>query len=216
MKLLLATTNPGKAKDLRATFSGHGFDIVSLMEMGNAPDVEETGKTFEENAVLKARAYAKLFGMPAVADDGGLEIEALGGEPGIYSRRWSRLAEAQREGGPGYTAGDEELIEYAMKRMTDVPEGKRQAQFRTVVAFATPDGEAITEEAALPGIITTKIHPKRDVGYPYRSIFYLPELRKYAVELTSEENATLSHRRRALAALLPNIKNYFRKHQSQN
>jgi len=229
MKLLLATTNPGKAKDLRATFSGHGFDVVSLMEMGNAPDVEETGKTFEENAVLKAKAYAKLFGMPAVADDGGLEIEALEGEPGIYSRRWLRLAEAQREGGPsprrsdfghaggpGYAAGDEELIEYAMKRMADVPEGKRQAQFRTVVAFATPDGEAITEEAALPGSIAAEIHPKRDPGYPYRSIFYLPELGKYAVELTPKENAKLSHRRRALAALLPNIQNYFRKHPSQN
>src|SRR3989344_2447458 len=102
MKLLLATTNPAKARDLQATFSGHGFVMVSLVELQNVPDVEETGKTFEENAVLKVKAYAKLFGMPAVSDDGGLEIEALGGEPGIYSRRWSRLAKAKREGRPGY------------------------------------------------------------------------------------------------------------------
>lgn len=199
MKLLLATTNPAKLRDLKAVFSGiEDIELVLLDDFSDIPDVEETGETFEENAVLKAKTYAQHFGLPAVADDGGLEIEALDGAPGIKSRRW-----------PGYAADDEELIRHCLDQLADVPEEKRQAQFRTVVAFATPKGEVFAHEATLLGIISKEVHPTRDHGYPYRSIFYLPDLGKYAVELTDQEQAQLSHRRRALQALLPKIQNHF-------
>jgi len=199
MQLLLATTNPAKSRDLKAVFSAlEGVKLISLSDFSEVPEVEEIGETFEENATLKAKTYAQHFRMPAVADDGGLEIEALGGAPGVISRRW-----------PGYAADDEELIAYCLQRMADVPEDKRQAQFRTVVAFATPDGEVFSHEAMLPGLIMAKPHPARDPGYPYRSVFYLPDLGKYAVELTDEEQSRLSHRRHALAALLPKIQNHF-------
>lgn len=201
MRLLLATTNPAKLRDLRAVFGVLDAELVSLADVASAspPTIEETGTTFPENAVLKARGYARHFGIPAVADDGGLEIDALGGKPGIYSRRW-----------PGREASDEELIAYAMERMAGIPKARRGARFRTVVAFATPEGEATTQEADLPGRIAEAVHPKRVRGYPFRSIFFLPDIGKYAVELTDEEQERLSHRRRAFTALLPAIRSYRR------
>lgn len=194
-KLLLATTNAGKLKDFNKILSQLGVPLQSVKN-----EIEETGKTFEENAVLKARACAKNGGLPCVADDGGIEIDALNGEPGVMSRRW-----------PGYKASDEELINYALERMHNAPKGKRSARFRSVVAFADPEGNVVTEERSTEGEITFEASIRRITGYPYRSIFWLPVLKKYAVELTEEEEERISHRQHAIEALLPIIQNYFKK-----
>ncbi len=188
MKLLLATKNPGKAGEMREVFSAlRGVDILTLQDIGATKDVEETGETFEENAILKATFWQKETGYCAVADDGGLEIDALGGEPGVKSRRW-----------PGYEADDETLVQMALAKLQGVPLEKRTARLRTVVALAFPDGRTETATEAIKGVIREEPSEKRDAGYPFRSLFWLPEIQKFYIDLTDEEHTRFNHRRRAL------------------
>ena len=203
MQLLLATTNPAKLRDMKMSFSDLAADcafvLVSPKDLVNEPfEVEETGATFAENAIQKAEAAAERFGVPAVADDGGLEIDALGGNPGVFSRRW-----------PGYAADDETLIAYAVGQLKDIPKGQRGAQFRTVSAFAAPGGKTVTAEGVLRGEIAFRVHDDRDPGYPFRSLFVLPEFHKYMIELSDSEEVQLSHRRKSLLGLAPAIRSYF-------
>lgn len=192
MKLLLATKNPGKAEEMREIFSAlDGVDILTLENIGADKDVEETGTTFEENAILKATHWQKETGYYAVADDGGIEIDALGGEPGVKSRRW-----------PGYEASDEELIQMTLEKLAGIPREKRTARLRTVVALALPDGSIETATDAIEGIITEEPAEKRDPGYPFRSLFWIPELQKFYIDLTHEEHARYNHRRRALEKIV--------------
>jgi XTP/dITP diphosphohydrolase len=201
-RLLIATTNPAKLRDLQeelAFLEEKGVELVGIHELDPSfLGFPENGTTFAENASSKALGASQRYGLAALADDGGLEIEALGGEPGVMSRRW-----------PGYPAGDEELIAYALTRTKDLPPNRRKARFRTVVAFATPEGKLLSKEAALWGEIAEKVHPARNPGYPYRSLFWIPELQKYAVEFSLEEERQWSHRRAAVRAMLPAIRSYF-------
>src|SRR3989338_5660668 len=147
MKLLIATKNPGKAREIKA-FLGRSADwrieLVSLLDLFDAPDIEETGKTLEENAVLKARAYFEWSGTPCVADDAGLEIDFLNGEPGVKSRRWL-----------GYEMKDQEMINTALDKLKGVPIEERTAHLKTVGAYF--DGKNIlTETAAIDGYITER------------------------------------------------------------
>ena len=143
MKILIATKNPGKAREIK-TFLGDGFQLVSLADLPNAPDIEENGNTFEENAILKARFYFDWCHIPSIADDGGLEIDYLNGEPGVKSRRW-----------PGYEATDEELIEMALKKLEGVPPENRTARLRTVGLYY--DGKnTVSRTAAIEGYIVTE------------------------------------------------------------
>src|SRR3990167_2672003 len=144
MKLLVATTNPGKLAEIRRFLTDIPVELVSLKDVGIADSVEETGKTFEENAILKAKFYAQKSGLPTLADDGGFEIDVLGGEPGVKSHRW---IDSTREN------SDEELIAYTIKRMKDIPEDKRGAQLRLVLALVLPDGQLFTSEASVRGIV---------------------------------------------------------------
>ncbi|MBI3386010.1 non-canonical purine NTP pyrophosphatase [Candidatus Gottesmanbacteria bacterium] len=195
-KLLIATTNPGKLAEIKRFLSDLPLQFMSLKDIETKERVKETGNTFEENAILKATFYAEKSGLPTIGDDGGLEIDALGGEPGVKSHRWIH---GDRED------DDEELIHYAFKRMRGLPRAKREAQLRAVLALALPDGEVHTATAATRGIIPDKPSKVRVKGFPYRSILYIPEIKKYYNhdELTPSETEKYNHRKRALDALKP-------------
>lgn len=182
MKLLIATKNPGKAREIKK-FLGDGFELVSLTDFSNAPDIEETGKIFEENAVLKAKTYFEWSGIPSVTDDAGLEIDFLNGEPGVLSRRW-----------PGHEATDQELIDMALDKLKGVPREKRTAHLRTVGAYF--DGKnSLTETAAIDGYIVEEQTIKCEPGYPFRSIFWIPRFNKLYQDLSQEEHEQINHRK---------------------
>lgn len=188
MRLLIATKNSGKAREIKE-FLGKGFEPVDLAELKDAPDVEETGKTFKENSLLKAKAYFEWSGIPAVADDGGLEIDYLNGEPGVLSRRW-----------PGYEATDQELIDIALTKLKGVPQEKRTAHLRTVGTYY--DGKNIlTETASIDGYIVENKPDHSEKGYPFRSIFWIPRFRKLYQDLTEEEHQKINHRRMVYSKL---------------
>jgi XTP/dITP diphosphohydrolase len=163
---------------------------VTPRELGTPPRVDETGSTFEANARLKARAYAAWSGLPALADDGGLEVDALGGEPGVRSARWL-----------GREASDDELIAATLERLRGVPAAERGAALRLVVALVLPGGAEVLGEGRIRGLIAEQATPRRDPGFPFRSVFYLPELGKYYVDLTAAEHERLNHRRAALGPI---------------
>jgi XTP/dITP diphosphohydrolase len=183
-KLLLATTNKGKAREYQALFKGIPFEIVTLSDAGIITEVDETGNSFEENAALKATTLAKESGLLTLADDSGLEVDALGGEPGSLSHRYA-----------GEGASDAERISYLLSKLKDVPEKERTAQFRCVIAIATPQGKVTLCSGICRGVITTAL--KGNQGFGYDPVFYLPELGKTMAELTLEEKNRVSHRARA-------------------
>jgi XTP/dITP diphosphohydrolase len=207
MKLLIATTNPGKLAEIRENLSDMPLTLVSLSDAGITQKVEETGATFDENAILKAKFYSDLSGLPTIGDDGGFEIDALGGAPGVKSHRWIH---GDRED------ADEELIAYTFERMNNVPEGQRAAQLRAVLALVWPGEKVVTAEAATRGIIPFKPSDHRVEGFPYRSILYLPEIHKFYdhFALTKEENDLYNHRKRALGELKPVIRSLLTKYSS--
>lgn len=193
-KLLIGTANPAKFREYREGLADLGFEIISARE-AEVGNVEETGTTFEENAELKAREYFKQTGLPVVVDDGGLEIEALEGEPGVHSRR-------SKNGTDDMT--DDELITHVLERMHGVTPEKRGAQFRIVAGFY--DGEhleMVTE--ATKGHILTEAHPYES-GFPYRALFLIERFGKRFDELTPEEHELVNHRVKAIAKLKPLIK----------
>jgi len=198
-KLLIATTNPGKLDEIRHFLSDLPCTLVSLGDEGITETVTETGETFDENARIKASFYAKLSGLPTIADDGGFEIDALGGEPGVHSHRWVD---------PNRESNDEELIAYTFKRLKDVPEGKRGAQLGLVLALAAPGGAiTATTKAAVRGVVPMEPSKTRHEGFPYRSILLLPDINKFYDHkaLTSEETQRYNHRKHALEELKPAI-----------
>lgn len=188
MRILLATRNPGKFSEMKEVLTAFvSADFVGPDDVDGAYAVDEDGRTFAENAIKKAKEWAKKSGFVTVADDGGLEIDVLGGEPGVKSRRW-----------PGHEATDEELVRMALEKLKGIPWEKRAACLRTVVALAFPDGRTKTAAEEICGIIAQKATEKRDAGYPFRSLFWLPDLKKFYIDLTQEEHAQCNHRRKAL------------------
>lgn len=196
-KLLIATHNPGKLHEFRMFLADLPFESISLADMGITEDVEEDGKTYEENSQKKALFFAKKSGLLALADDGGLEIAALNGEPGIHSRRWL-----------GHRGTDEELIEHLKKVSKELPDNNRKAFFKTVVSLATPDGKVWSVMGEVAGIIAKEPLQKLSKGYPYRSFFYLPKLKKYYFEseLSTEELMIYDHRYKAVQEILQILK----------
>jgi len=172
--------------------------LSSLQDFTEPFSVDETGNTFEENAILKAREYGRHFGLPAVADDGGLEIEALHGEPGVKTRLW---LDPKRE------ATDEELVHYCLERMKG--EKNRLASLTTVVAFF--DGNQVyTKRASIEGTIVNKQPEGRiEPGYPFRLLLFIPQYGKVFQDLTKEEHLLINHRRKAIRALKPTIAAYY-------
>ncbi len=197
--LLVATTNSGKLAELRGFLSDLPLKLVSLADIGITDSVEETGVTFQENAILKAKFYAQKSGLATLADDGGMEIDALHGEPGVKSHRWVHWDKE---------SSDEDLIAFTFEKMQGVPVGKRGAQLRLVLAFVLPKGQVFTKEAKIHGIVPDKPSSVRHTGFPYRSILFIPEIHKYYDHeaLTEEESKTYNHRRRAIEELKPIIR----------
>ncbi len=192
-KILIATTNPGKLSEIKYFLKDLPLKLLSLNDLGIKDRVEEDGKTFEENAKKKAVFYANLSGLPTVADDGGVEIDYLGGEPGVKSRRWI----------DGKEASDEELISYTLQKLKGVPERKRQAQLRVCLALALPGGKVFVSEGKIRGLISEHIFHILTPGFPFRSLLYIPQIGKYYHHdnLTKEENLKYNHRGKALRKL---------------
>ena len=182
--LLLATTNRHKLDEYRAIFTDLQFKLYSLRDIQLDLDVEETGTTFRENAELKALAYAHASNMLSLADDSGLEIDALGGAPGVYSARFA---------GPDATY--EERFRLIFAQLRDVPMAQRTARFRCVISLMEPSGYLRSVEGVIEGLITEEPHGNN--GFGYDPIFLVPELGKTTAELAAEEKNRISHRGRA-------------------
>ena len=180
-QLLIATKNLGKVREYRDLLADLPFDILSLADVGIDADVEETGETFGENAILKARTYARLSGLLTGADDSGLAVDALGGWPGVHSARHA-----------GPDASNADRIDILLQRMSDVPPDQRGAAFHCVVAIATPDGRVWTTEGMCPGVIIDE--PAGTGGFGYDPVFFVPELGKTFAQLSSEQKNAISHR----------------------
>ena len=185
-KLLLATNNKGKLNEYRSLLKGVPFDMVSLEDEGITIEVEETGATFEENARLKADTLAEASGLLTLADDSGLEVDALGGEPGVRSARYA-----------GEDATDRDRIDYLLSRLAEVPWEERTARFRCVIALAAPGGKTENCSGERRGYIT--LEPKGEHGFGYDPVFYLPELEKTMAEIPEEQKNRISHRAEAAA-----------------
>lgn len=192
--LLLATSNRGKALELAEILRDVPFDLVSLEDVSILHAVEETGLTFEENAVLKARAYASFSGLIALADDSGLEVDALDGRPGVTSARY---------GSPDLS--DEGRVQLLLHELVDIPWEQRTARFKCVIAISTPLGEVDTVEGVMEGVI--QYCADGNNGFGYDPIFYLPDKGCTTAQLSMKEKNLLSHRglaARAAAKILRN------------
>jgi len=197
MKIVVATTNRGKVAELQRILGDSptlaGAQLLTLADAGLADfDYEETADTFEGNAVGKAIAASKAANLPAIADDSGLCVDALGGEPGVYSARWA-----------GEGLDDAERNRRLLARLDGVPEPERTARFVCAMAYAEPDGKILFAEGTCEGIITSS--SLGDGGFGYDPIFYMPILKRTFAELPSVEKNMVSHRRAAINKLLARL-----------
>lgn len=199
-KIIIGTHNPGKLEEYRILLRDMGYGVFSLNDLDIEKDVQESGKTYQENAVKKAVFYSRLTELPVLTDDGGLEIDILGGEPGLKSRRW-----------PGYKASDEELIEFALGKLNGVPREKRTARFVVIVALAFSKNKIFTARGEKEDIILEKPQGEMIPGYPFRSLFYLPDQEKTFNELSLEEELQIGHRKKALDILKPKLQVFLKK-----
>jgi XTP/dITP diphosphohydrolase len=190
VRLLVATRNQGKLGEYEELLSGLPVELTYLDGEGIVEDVEETGSTFAENAVLKAQRYALISGLLTLADDSGLEVDALGGEPGVHSARYA-----------GAGATDEDRYRLLLEKMKDIPPDERGARFRCVIAVAEPGGETYTAEGVCEGEIA--FGPQGDFGFGYDPVFLLRGSGRTMAQLPPEEKNGISHRARAAQAMRP-------------
>ena len=196
MKFVLATHNPGKLREMSAILSHLGVEVVSPEEAGVAVDVEETGTTFAENAMLKAKAICQAAGLPAIADDSGLCVDALNGGPGVYSARY---------GGEGLDDRGRYLL--LLNNLRGMP--TRAAHFACAIACAFPNGDTLTAEGRCDGTIAYA--PMGEGGFGYDPVFFVPGKAKTFGQLTAEEKSEISHRGRALQAFAAKLETYLGK-----
>lgn len=192
-KVVLATRNKGKVKEFNKLFAQLGWEGISLDEFEGVPEVVEDGDTFEANAVKKVREISTYLGMPAVGDDSGLEVDALGGRPGVYSARYA-----------GEGATDEANWRKLLGELADVPAEKRTARFRCVLALVEPGRDPIIAAGFCEGVIAEE--PRGTNGFGYDPVFYLPQQGKSMAELSPEEKNQISHRAMAMQNLLSALK----------
>lgn len=194
MKMVLASKNPHKLEEMKAILAHLGVEVVLESDVGVDVEVEETGTTFEENSLLKARAVMEATGMPAVADDSGLCVDALNGAPGVYSARYG----GEDKGGYNHRY---ELLLRALSGQLD-----RRAKFVSVVTACFPNGDVLTARGECPGTIAYA--PQGDNGFGYDPVFFVPEKKKTFAQMTAEEKNEISHRGRALAVFKDRLEEY--------
>lgn len=194
MKVVLASKNPHKLVEISKITEKFGFELVLQSQLGIDLDVEETGTTFEENSFLKADAVMRATGLPALADDSGIAVDALNGEPGIYSARY----------GFDDSLDDWGRLQLLLKNTQSVPDGQRQAQFVCVITLVFPDGRVIQARGEVHGELLRA--PAGSGGFGYDPIFYYPPFGKTLAEATSEEKNQVSHRAVALRELQRKLK----------
>lgn len=193
-QFFVATTNEGKLKEFQEIFRELNIEIKSLFEhFPEADDVEETGTTFAENALLKAETYSQQFQVPVLADDSGLTVDALNGEPGVYSARYA-----------GLEKNDQKNLEKVLEKLKDVPKEKRTAAFVCTIAFAEPGEETIVVEGKCQGIIAKE--PKGTEGFGYDPIFIPDGYDETLAQLGAHIKNKISHRRRALDKIVEKLK----------
>ena len=181
---VIATNNAHKLHEIRDILENDRRKFVSMKEAGIATDPEETGTTFEENALIKARAACKASGLPALADDSGLEVDALNGEPGIYSARYCEGSDADR-------------VNFLLKKMENIPEESRGAQFVSAIACVYPDGTEFAIRGICRGVILHENHGEG--GFGYDPVFWVPEEKESFSSMAQERKNQISHRANALA-----------------
>ena len=186
MKVVLASKNPHKLKEISRITEKFDIELILQSELGVDLDVEENGTTFEENSLIKARAVMEATGLPALADDSGIAVDALNGEPGIYSARY----------GFDDSLDDWGRLELLLKNMENVPDGSRQGKFVCVITMVTPDGKTIQARGEVHGEILR--HAAGEGGFGYDPIFYYPPFGKTLAEVSAEEKNEVSHRAQAL------------------
>ena len=186
MKVILASKNKHKLEEISKITEKFGFELILQSQLGVDIDVEETGTTFEENSLIKAEAVMKATGMAAMADDSGICVEALNGEPGVYSARY----------GFDDTLDDWGRLQLLLKNMEAVPDGKRQAKFVCVITMVTPEGETIQARGEIHGELLREPHGEN--GFGYDPIFYYPPFGMTTAEMSSEDKNQVSHRANAL------------------
>lgn len=191
-EIFIATNNKGKARDFEALFQPLGIEVKTLADLPEMIDVEETGVTFEENAILKAEEIAQRFNTFVIADDSGLEVDALNGEPGVYSARYA-----------GEAKDDEANIDKVLTQLENVPTQKRTARFRCALAVAAPGIETVTIDGSCEGLITTERIGTE--GFGYDPIFYVPKYERTMAQMTAEEKGKISHRGQAIKKLRPQL-----------
>ena len=195
MKFILASQNQHKLVEMQNILSAHGVEVVLQSELGLHVEVEETGATFAENAMLKAKAVMAASGLPAIADDSGVCVDALSGAPGVYSARY---------GGPELDdVGRYRLLLENMRGARD-----RTDHFTSAIACVFPNGDTIEAEGICPGMIAYA--PQGDGGFGYDPVFFLPQLRKTYAQLTPEEKAAVSHRGKALEVFDQKLREYLK------
>lgn len=195
-KVMIATKNRGKAAEFETLFSQYGIEVRTLLDVESHPDIEETGKTFEENARIKAETLSKELNEMVLADDSGLIVDELDGAPGIYSARYA-----------GEEKNDEANIDKLLYEMKDVPDKKRTARFYCALALAIPGEETVFVSGKCEGKILTERHGMN--GFGYDPVFFAITAGKSMAELTSEEKNQISHRSEALRNLEPIMENLF-------
>lgn len=194
-KLVIASGNEGKLRELSALLEPLDFEVHTQSEF-NVPEVAETGTTFVENAIIKARHAAQHTGLPAIADDSGIEVDALDGAPGVYSARFS-----------GPDANDEKNNALLVEKLRNVPEDLRTARYRAVIVYMSHAGDPspMICEGSWEGYI--KLEPRGEGGFGYDPYFYVPTHRCHSAELSAEEKNAISHRGQALKKLVERLKN---------
>jgi len=194
-KFLVATKNKGKLKEIEEILAGLPFEVVSMEQAGIDKDIEEYGTTFEENAMIKAKELHRLTGEMVMADDSGLEVDYLNGAPGIYSARFA-----------GEGATDEDKNKKLLELLEGVPFEKRSARFVCVIAVVFPDGRSFTVKGTCDGYIG--FEPQGTNGFGYDPLFFLPEYNMTTAQLDPDEKNKISHRGKALKAMVEKLKKY--------
>ena len=194
MKVVLASKNKHKLVEISKITEKFGFELVLQSQLGVDIDVEETGTTFEENSLLKARAVMEATGLPALADDSGIAVDALNGEPGIYSARY------------GFDDSLDDLgrLQLLLKNTEHVPDGQRQAQFVCVISFITPEGQVIQARGEIHGELLREARGAN--GFGYDPIFYYPPMGLSTAEMSPEDKNQVSHRANALRVFYEKLK----------